>query len=126
MEYREFSAKTLDDAIMDAKIKLEATSESLEYEVIDKGSSGFLGLGSKPAKIRARKILSAREKAEEFLGKVFEAMQLQVNVEITEVPEEKTMNIELSGEDMGVLIGKRGHTLDSVQYLVSLVVNKDE
>ena len=66
MEYREFSAKTLDDAIMDAKIKLEATSESLEYEVIDKGSSGFLGLGSKPAKIRARKILSAREKAEEF------------------------------------------------------------
>ena len=126
MEYREFSAKTLDDAIMDAKIKLEATSESLEYEVIDKGSSGLLGLGSKPAKIRARKILSAREKAEEFLGKVFEAMQLQVNVEITEVPEEKTMNIELSGEDMGVLIGKRGQTLDSVQYLVSLVVNKDE
>ena len=81
MEYREFSTKTLDDAIMDAKIKLEATSESLEYEVIDKGSSGFLGIGSKPARIRARRILSAREKAEEFLGKVFEAMQLQVNAE---------------------------------------------
>ncbi len=126
MEYKEFSAKTLDDAIMEAKIKLEATSESLEYEVIDKGSSGFLGIGSKPARIRARKMLNAREKAEEFLGKVFDAMQLQVNVEITENTEEKTMNIELSGEDMGVLIGKRGQTLDSVQYLVSLVVNKDE
>lgn len=126
MEYREFSAKTLDDAIMEAKIKLEATSESLEYEVIDKGSSGFLGIGSKPAKIRARRILNAREKAEEFLAKVFDAMQLQVNVEITEDAEEKVMNIELSGEDMGVLIGKRGQTLDSVQYLVSLVVNKDE
>ena len=115
MEYKEFSAKTLDDAIMEAKIKLEATSESLEYEVIDKGSSGFLGIGSKPARIRARKMLNAREKAEEFLGKVFDAMQLQVNVEITENTEEKTMNIELSGEDMGVLIGKRGQTLDSVQ-----------
>ena len=61
MEYKEFSAKTLDDAIMEAKIKLEATSESLEYEVIDKGSSGFLGIGSKPARIRARKMLNARE-----------------------------------------------------------------
>lgn len=83
MEYKEFSAKTLDDAIMEAKIKLEATSESLEYEVIDKGSSGFLGIGSKPARIRARKMLNAREKAEEFLGKVFDAMQLQVNVELS-------------------------------------------
>lgn len=125
MEYREFSAKTLDDAIMEAKIRLEATSENLEYEVIEKGSSGFLGIGSKPAKIRARRTLNAREKAEEFLGRVFDAMQLQVNVEITENPDEKVMNIDLSGEDMGVLIGKRGQTLDSVQYLTSLVVNKD-
>lgn len=125
MEYREFSAKTLDDAIMEAKIKLEATSENLDYDVIDKGSSGFLGIGSRPAKIRARRTLNAREKAEEFLSRVFEAMQIQVNVDITENPDEKIMNIDLSGEDMGVLIGKRGQTLDSVQYLTSLVVNKD-
>ncbi len=125
MEYREFSAKTLDDAIMEAKIKLEATSENLDYDVIDKGSSGFLGIGSRPAKIRARRTLNAREKAEEFLSRVFEAMQIQVNVDITENPDEKIMNIDLSGEDMGVLIGKRGQTLDSVQYLTSLVVNKN-
>ncbi len=125
MEYREFSAKTLDDAIMEAKIKLEATSENLDYDVIDKGSSGFLGIGSRPAKIRARRTLNAREKAEEFLSRVFEAMQIQVNVDITENPDEKIMNIDLSGEDMGVLIGKRGQTLDSVQYLASLVVNKN-
>lgn len=125
MEYREFSAKTLDDAIMEAKIQLEATSENLEYEVIDKGSSGFLGIGSRLAKIRARRTLNAREKAEEFLNRVFEAMQVQVNVEITENSDEKIMNIDLSGEDMGILIGKRGQTLDSVQYLTSLVVNKD-
>mgnify|MGYP001107968336 FL=1 len=54
MEYREFSAKTLEDAITEAKIRLEATSENLEYEVIVKGSAGFLGFGSKPARIRAR------------------------------------------------------------------------
>ena len=122
MEYREFSAKTLDDAIMEAKIKLEATSENLDYDVIDKGSSGFLGIGSRPAKIRARRTLNAREKAEEFLSRVFEAMQIQVNVDITENPDEKIMNIDLSGEDMGVLIGKRGQTLDCVHYLTSLVV----
>lgn len=125
MEYREFSAKTLDDAITDAKVKLEATTENFEYEVIDKGSSGFLGIGSRPAKIRARKILNAREKAEEFLEKVFGAMQISVNVNIVENMDEKVMNIDLSGDDMGVLIGKRGQTLDSLQYLVSLVVNKD-
>ncbi len=125
MEYREFSAKTLDDAITDAKVKLEATTENLEYEVIDKGSNGFLGIGSRPAKIRARKILNAREKAEEFLEKVFDAMKISVNINIVENADEKVMNIDLSGDDMGVLIGKRGQTLDSLQYLVSLVVNKD-
>lgn len=126
MEYREFSAKTLEDAITEAKIKLEATSENLEYEVIEKGSSGFLGIGSKPAKIRARKILNTRDRAEEFLNKVFDAMQISVNINIDEKQDEKIMNIDLSGEDMGILIGKRGQTLDSLQYLVSLVVNKNE
>lgn len=126
MEYREFSGKTLEDAVTEAKISLEATSENLEYEVIEKGSTGFLGIGSKPAKIRARKLLNARERAEEFLTKVFEAMQISVHVNIVENTDEKIMNIDLSGEDMGVLIGKRGQTLDSLQYLVSLVVNKGE
>ncbi|MCI9008877.1 MAG: protein jag [Lachnospiraceae bacterium] len=126
MEYREFSGKTLEDAVTEAKISLEATSENLEYEVIEKGSTGFLGIGSKPAKIRARKLLNARERAEEFLAKVFEAMQISVHVNIVENTDEKIMNIDLSGEDMGVLIGKRGQTLDSLQYLVSLVVNKGE
>lgn len=126
MEYREFSGKTLEDAVTEAKISLEATSENLEYEVIEKGSTGFLGIGSKPAKIRARKLLNARERAEEFLAKVFEAMQISVHVNIVENTDEKIMNIDLSGEDMGVLIGKRGQTLDSLQYLVSIVVNKGE
>ncbi len=126
MEYSEFTGKTVEDAIIAAAIRLETTSDRLEYEVIDKGSSGFLGIGSKPARIRARKILDAKEKAEDFLTKVFEAMQVQVSMTISENQEEKVMNIDLSGEDMGILIGKRGQTLDSLQYLVSLVVNKGE
>lgn len=126
MEYREFTGKTVEDAIMEAAIHLETTSDKLDYEVLEKGSSGFLGIGSKPAKIRARKVLDTKEKVEEFLSDVFTAMQIKVGVTIDENPEEKTMNIDLSGEDMGVLIGKRGQTLDSLQYLVSLVVNKGE
>lgn len=126
MEYREFTGKTVEDAIMEAAIRLETTSDKLEYEVIEKGSTGFLGFGSKPAKIRARKVLDTKEKVEEFLADVFAAMQIKVDVNIDENQEEKTMNIDLSGEDMGVLIGKRGQTLDSLQYLVSLVVNKGE
>lgn len=126
MEYREFTAKTVDDAIVEAAIQLETTSDKLDYEVIEKGSSGFLGIGSRPAKIRARKIMDTKEKVEEFLNQVFGAMQIHVDMNIEQNEEEKTMNIDLSGEDMGVLIGKRGQTLDSLQYLVSLVVNKDE
>lgn len=126
MEYREFTAKTVEDAITEAKIQLGTTSDKLEYEVVEKGSAGFFGIGSKPAKIRARKILSSREKVEEFLDKVFAAMKIQVNVNIEENEEEKTMNIDLSGEDMGVLIGKRGQTLDSLEYLIRLVLNKGE
>ena len=54
MEYREFTGKTVEDAVMEAAIKLETTSDKLDYEILEKGSSGFLGIGSKPAKIKAQ------------------------------------------------------------------------
>ena len=126
MEYKEFTGKTVDDDVMEAAIQLETTSDKLDYKVLDKGSSGFLGIGSRPAKISARRILDTRGKIEEFLAQVFGAMQIKVNINIEEDMENRTINIDLSGEDMGVLIGKRGQTLDSLQYLVSLVINKDE
>ena len=126
MEYKEFTGKTVDDAVMEAAIQLETTSDKLDYKVLDKGSSGFLGIGSRPAKISARRILDTRGKIEEFLAQVFGAMQIKVNINIEDDMENRTINIDLSGEDMGVLIGKRGQTLDSLQYLVSLVINKDE
>ena len=126
MEYREFTGKTVVDAVMEAAIKLETTSDRMEYEVLEKGSNGFLGIGSKPARIRARKVMETAERAEKFLMDVLEAMDLKATVSMEENKEERTLDIDLAGDDMGVLIGKRGQTLDSLQYLVSLVVNKGE
>ncbi|MDI9242697.1 RNA-binding cell elongation regulator Jag/EloR [Fusibacillus kribbianus] len=125
-DYIEISAKTVDDAVTKALIQLETTSDKLEYVVIEKGSTGILGIfNSKPAVIKARKIMTVCDVAEEFLLKVFETMNMTVTVSCVMDEEEGCLNIDLSGDDMGVLIGKRGQTLDSLQYLVSLIVNKD-
>lgn len=118
------SAKTVEDAITKALIELETTSDKLVYEVVDKGSAGFLGIGAKPAIIRARKEVTLEDKAVDFLKQVFEAMSLPVEIQVSYNDEEKEMSINLVGEDMGILIGKRGQTLDSLQYLVGMVVNK--
>lgn len=128
-DYIEVSAKTLEDALTQALIKLETTSDMMEYEVVDKGSSGFLGLiGSKPVVIRARKKEVKKdvvEIAKEFTDDLFKAMGEDVKTTFSYDKEEKTLNVEFEGPEMGVLIGKRGQTLDSIQYLIGLVVNKN-
>ena len=131
MDYKEFSAKSVDDAITMACQQFTVTSDRLDYEVIEEGSSGFLGIGSKPALIKAKvkeekKVISICDVAKNFLKEVFDAMDMAVVIEAKYNDEEKTMDINLSGDEMGVLIGKRGQTLDSLQYLVSLVVNRDK
>ena len=131
MEFKEFSAKTVSDAITEACQHFTVTSDRLEYEVVEEGSAGFLGIGSKPAVIKARikeevKEVSVTDSAKQFLKEVFTAMNMAVTIDVDYNEEEKTMNVDLSGDEMGVLIGKRGQTLDSLQYLVSLVVNKDK
>ena len=125
MEFLEFSAKTVNEAITEACQKFTVTSDKLEYEIVEEGSAGFLGIGSKMAVIKARVKCSVSDIAKDFLNDVFEAMELTVVVDVKYNEEEKAMDIDLSGDEMGVLIGKRGQTLDSLQYLVSLVVNKD-
>ena len=125
MEFIEVSAKTVSDAITEACQKLTVTSDKLEYEVVDEGSAGFLGIGSKPAVIKARVKSSVEDTAKDFLKDVFQAMDMTVVVNVKYDEVENSMEIDLSGDDMGVLIGKRGQTLDSLQYLVSLVVNKN-
>lgn len=155
MEYMEFSAKTVADAITDACQKFTVTSDKLDYVVVNEGSAGFLGIGAKPALIKARvkseeevvvsetiekpvvekKVAEAvttatvsglvvEDQTKKFLQDVFKAMNMTVTIDAKYKEADHTLEVELSGPEMGVLIGKRGQTLDSLQYLISLVVNK--
>ena len=124
MEYTKFSAKTVNDAITEACKVLGVTSDKLDYKVVEEGSNGFLGIGAKDAVIEAAVKNSVSDIASDFLKDVFAAMNMTVVVDVKYNADDNEMNIDLSGDDMGVLIGKRGQTLDSLQYLVSLVVNK--
>lgn len=162
MEYKEFSAKTMDDAITAACQDFFVTSDKLDYEVLEEGSSGFLGIGAKPALIKARvkedkeivkesvkepvkEVLKEEKKfvketakvsnvdareveeaAKKFLGEVFDAMEMEVIVDARYDDAEKALDVDMRGEEIGILIGKRGQTLDSLQYLVSLVVNRGQ
>ena len=125
MDFIEISAKSVEEAITEASIKLGIPSSEIEYEVVDKGSTGFLGIGSKSAVINARKKFSVEENVREFLSSVFEAMDMEVEILIKIDEEDKLIDVELKGDDMGLLIGKRGQTLDSLQYLTNLAVNKN-
>lgn len=124
MEYEEFSAKSVNDAVIEACQKYTVTSDKLDYVVVEEGTTGFLGIGSKNAVIKARVKISIEDKAVDFLHDVFAAMNMAVVIQAKYDDAEKTMSVDLSGDEMGLLIGKRGQTLDSLQYLVSLVVNK--
>ena len=124
MDFVKYSAKTVNDAITQAALALGVSSEQLEIEVIDEGSNGFLGIGSRLAVIQAKKKFSLEGTAVDFLKDVFRTMNMEVEIDVVYDVDEKTMDIDLKGDDMGILIGKRGQTLDSLQYLTSLVVNK--
>lgn len=176
-EYMEFTAKTVQDAITEACTHFIVTSASLDYVVVEEGSTGFLGIGSKPAVIKARvkeeeeikeepkkeEVKKEAPKAEkkeapktekkekvekkefneapkkkepvnaeeieksayDFVKSVLVKMNIENDVKVSYDAADECLNVEISGDDMGVLIGKRGQTLDSLQYLTSLVVNKD-
>ncbi len=124
MDFIEITAKTVDDAITEGLIKLGTTSDKIETEIIEKGSSGFLGIGSKPAVVRIRKKFTIKDYVRNFLDDVFHAMGMDVEIVINLSEDQKNVDVELKGNDMGVLIGKRGQTLDSLQYLTNLALGK--
>ena len=124
MDFIQVSAKTIDDALTEACVQLGTTSDKLEYEVIEKGSTGFLGIGSRNAVIKVRKVCSVEDIVKDFLDQVFKAMDMEVEILIKKDAENHFIDVELKGADMGILIGKRGQTLDSLQYLTNLAVNK--
>ena len=124
MEFIEVTGKTVEDALTEASVQLGTTSDKIEYEVVEKGSTGFLGIGSKDAVIKVRLKASTQDLVKEFLSSVFDAMKMEVEIIVNVSEENKLVEVELKGDDMGVLIGKRGQTLDSLQYLTSLSLNK--
>ena len=135
MDFQEFKAKTVEEAVTAATVALGITSDELEYEVVEKGSTGFLGLGAKPAIIKAKKkeeevvnqtvSTGLVDKTKVYLDSLFKAMDIETEVTIDFDEENNNMDINLEGSEMGILIGKRGQTLDALQYLISLYVNKE-
>jgi len=122
MKVLEMAGKTVEDALQNALKELKLTEDKVEYEVLDEGHKGFLNIGSKPAKIRVKVRKDYISDAKTFLGNVLDNMGVKAEISIKE--EDNAVRISMSGPDMGILIGYRGETLDSLQYLVSLVVNK--
>ena len=149
-KYTEKSGKNKEAAIEAALKELNASREDVDIEVLDEGSKGFLGIGARDARVkvtlknaavseeteekaprpapkteRVKKQPSQNgieEDAKQFLADIFGAMNLEVDIDVTS--DEQSLTINLSGENMGIIIGKRGDTLDSLQYLTSLVVNQ--
>ena len=125
MEFVEFRGRTVDDAVTEATVALGVASSDLEYEVIEKGSDGFFGIGRKPAIIRAKMKKTLVDTTREFVEKLIHAMGVEAKVNIQYDEQNHNMDMDLVGDDMGILIGKRGQTLDSLQYLISLFINKE-
>ena len=119
----EMVGKTVDDALKNALEELKLTEDKVEFEVIDEGNKGFLNiLGSRPAKIKVKVKRDYIYEAKTFLREVL--INMGVNAEIIVKEEDSVVKFNLTGPDMGILIGYRGETLDSLQYLLSLVLNK--
>ncbi|MGI6072905.1 MAG: RNA-binding cell elongation regulator Jag/EloR [Lachnospiraceae bacterium] len=126
MEFKEFAAKSVDEAITEASIDFGTTSDNIEYEVIEEGSAGLFGMFSKDAVIKARKKAGAEELIVEFLTTVLDKMDMSSEVKVLIDDEERTININLESEFGGDIIGKKGQNLDALQYLASLVANKEK
>lgn len=120
----EKSAKTVQEALKLALVELNLSEEEVEYEVIEEGSKGIFGIGAKEAVIKVTPKIDFEARAYNFLTDVFVGMGLRVDIDITF--EEKRMNIVLHGDNMGIVIGKRGDTLDALEHLVSLCVNRGD
>jgi len=120
----EKSAKTKEEAIELALKELGASIDEVEIEVIDEGSKGFLGIGSKEAVVKVTYSDSPEKRAEKFLSGLFDILGEEVKIDVSKKTDD--LSVELSGPDMGIVIGKRGETLDALQHLTSLVVNRGD
>ncbi len=122
----EKSGKTIDEAVNEALNELNTTRENVEIEVINEGKRGILGLGAEDAVVRVKMEINPLQKAEKYLKDVMKSFG--IDVELNGSYEDESVRIEIVGdsEEVGKVIGRRGDTLDALQYLTSLVVNKGE
>ena len=118
----EKSAKTLEEAVNLCAKELGVSREELEIEVIEEGSRGLFGIGAKEAVVRATAKLNLDKIATNFIDGIVKPMGLEVAYDVK--TDKEGIAIDIQGEDMGILIGRRGETLDAIQYLSSVVVNK--
>ncbi|HAE61733.1 MAG TPA: protein jag [Eubacteriaceae bacterium] len=116
--------KSIEEAIKNALTELNATRDQVETKVLELPSNGIMGIfGAKNAKVEVTLKDDFIEKARNFLEQIFKKFGVEANCNMQ--LNQKNLNITLEGKDMGILIGRRGQTLDSIQYLTSLVVNKN-
>jgi len=122
----EKTGKTVQEAISAALSELKLSEEEVDIEVIEEGAKGFFGIiGSKVARIKAiiKKIEKNRcDVASDFLETVLNNMGVAAEISVNE--DDESIVVDVNGDDIGIIIGRRGETMDSLQYLTSLVVNK--
>lgn len=122
-EYIEKEAKTVESAIEEALNEMNIGKDDADIEILDEGSKGLFGLiGGRNALVRVYKKVDYEEIIKSFLYPVFDVLGIDGDIDIT--VENNVLNIKLSAENIGIIIGRRGETLDALQYLLGLAVNK--
>ncbi|HEY8422171.1 MAG TPA: RNA-binding cell elongation regulator Jag/EloR [Thermoclostridium sp.] len=122
-DFIEKEGKTVESAIEEALTELNIEEKDAEIEILDEGSKGLFGIiGGRNALVRVRKKIDYDKTVREFLEPIFNAMSINGDLEVS--MEEDCLNIRVYADDIGIIIGRRGETLDALQYLLGLVVNK--
>lgn len=116
------TGQTVEEAVKSALAQLKTTRERTEISIIDEGKKGFFGFGSRPAIVKVKATIDPIEEAQKFLKAVSEKMGVDVEIEVKK--DGRHIQLIMSGEKIALLIGKRGQTLNSLQYLTQLVVNR--
>jgi spoIIIJ-associated protein len=124
MKTVEKTGRTVDEALAAALEELGVPSDRVKVEVLDEGKGGFLGFGARPAVVRVTLRESRRERVEQFLQEVCDAMAVDVSVSLRE--DQEYLYVDVNGAEAGILIGHHGQTLEAMQYLLNLVASRAE
>ena len=121
----EKTGKTIEEAVDKALSELGVSREEVEVDILEQPSKGLFGFfGSKPGRVKVKVKENPSRKARELLEQILAVMDLKVDMDITE--NEHGIFVSMQGPDLGILIGRRGETLDALQYLVNLSANKNQ